>query len=188
MKVEQLYEQHGIGLDALQARFYGIPLDWKGWAFEQVKDYLSSRRRFPVFDLSPGVLDSWVKRFRRQAFDYLYGYTSSMAYFARYLLDKGIVLKRLCPSLKVCIVTSELCTPEDRQVLQQGFGIPVRQRIRRFRAQHYRLRKPDGSLGLIGQPHFSGGRRQRWAPLTLWAGRASAVYGPVQPRYAAYPL
>ena len=125
MKVEQLYEQHGIGLDALQARFYGIPLDWKGWAFEQVKDYLSSRRRFPVFDLSPGVLDSWVKRFRRQAFDYLYGYTSSMAYFARYLLDKGIVLKRLCPSLKVCIVTSELCTPEDRQVLQQGFGIPA---------------------------------------------------------------
>lgn len=125
MKIEELYRQHGIGQNALQARFYGIPLDWKGWLTEQLKDRISRRRRFPVFDLSPKVLEGWVRRFRQTSFEYLYGYTSSMVYFARYLKEKEQVLKQQCPSLKACIATSEVCTPEDRQVLEEGFGVPV---------------------------------------------------------------
>ena len=37
---------------SLQARFYGIPLDTIGYQKERLKDRLSSRYRFPIFDLS----------------------------------------------------------------------------------------------------------------------------------------
>ena len=125
VKVEQLYRQYGIDFNALQARFYGIPLDWKGWLKETLKDYISRRRRFPVFDLSDEVLNTWKNRFRKLPFDYLYGYTSSLVYFARFLIQRKENLKTICPSLKVCIVTSEACTAEDREILETGFGIPV---------------------------------------------------------------
>ena len=36
----------------LQARFYGIPLGILGYQKERLKDRLSSRYRFPVFNLS----------------------------------------------------------------------------------------------------------------------------------------
>ena len=120
-----MYGQHYIGLSSLQARFYGIPLDKKGWAIEKIKDFASHRRRFPVFDLSPEVLARWVKRFGETPFEYLYGYTSAMVYFARYLRDAQTVLKELCPTLKICMVTSEVCTSEDRKILEEGFGVPV---------------------------------------------------------------
>lgn len=125
MKVAQLYGLHQIGLSSLQARFYGIPLDKKGWAVEKIKDFVSRRQRFPVFDLSHEVLALWVKRFQKTPFEYLYGYTSAMVYFARYLRDSQMVLKELCPTLKVCMVTSEVCTTEDRKILEEGFGVPV---------------------------------------------------------------
>ena len=35
-----------------QARFYGIPLDFIGYRKERLKDFLSKRYRFPIFDLS----------------------------------------------------------------------------------------------------------------------------------------
>lgn len=123
--VAALYAQHGITLRSRQARFYGIPFDKIGFWKETLKDRIAKRRRFPVFDLSEPVLAKWVKRFQQEAFDYLYGYTSSLVYFARYCTENGIVLKNICPSLKVCMVTSEACTPEDRIVLEKGFGVPV---------------------------------------------------------------
>jgi len=37
----------------------------------------------------------------------------------------NIRLKDVCPSLKVCIVTSEVCTPEDKILIEKATGIPV---------------------------------------------------------------
>ena len=45
--------------------------------------------------------------------------------FARYIHQKGIDLKAWCPTLRLCIVTSETCTPEDRAILEQGLGVNV---------------------------------------------------------------
>ena len=43
-----------------QARFYGIPLDFLGYQKERLKDFLSKRYRFPIFDLSDVVLEKIV--------------------------------------------------------------------------------------------------------------------------------
>lgn len=123
--IEYLYRLHGLSLHDKQARFYGIPFDWLGYGKEKLKDWLANRARFPVFDLSDRVLHSWVRRFERSAFHYLYGYTSALVYFARFCISQGLQLKEICPTLRTCVATSELCTPEDQKTMERGFGIPV---------------------------------------------------------------
>jgi phenylacetate-CoA ligase len=110
---------------SLQARFYGIPLDFIGNAKERIKDFLSNRYRFTIFDLSDKVLENVLITFQKKKFDYINGYTSSIVLFAKFLQKKNIVLKTICPTLKCCIVTSEMLFEDDKQLLEKQFGIPV---------------------------------------------------------------
>lgn len=108
-----------------QARFYGIPLDFLGYQKERLKDFLSKRYRFPIFDLSDAVLEKIVHHFKRKKFDYINGYTSSIVLFAKFLKKKNLTLKDICPSLQVCMVTSEMLFDTDKQLLEAQFGIPI---------------------------------------------------------------
>lgn len=108
-----------------QARFYGIPMDFIGYRKERLKDFLSRRFRFPVFDLSDVVLEKFLKEFKTKKFDYINGYTSSIVLFAKYLESKNIILKEICPTLKACFVTSEMLFESDKNLLKKQFGIPV---------------------------------------------------------------
>src|SRR5690554_1833227 len=110
---------------SLQARFYGIPLDTKGYYKERIKDFFSHRYRFPVFDLSDKRLDRILNSFRRRKFEYINGYTSAIVLFAKYLERKGIILLDICPTLKYCIVTSEMLFDDDRELMKTVFGVPV---------------------------------------------------------------
>ncbi|WP_276133195.1 hypothetical protein [Polluticoccus soli] len=117
------YRWHGLDFQSLQARFYGIPKEAKGYWREKLKDSIMRRQRFSVFDLSDETLSEFLIRFEKEQFRYIYGYTSALVLFARFLIAKNMVLKMVCPSLKVCISTSEVCTPEDHNILQQAFGV-----------------------------------------------------------------
>ena len=108
-----------------QARFYGIPLNKKGYYKERLKDFLSKRFRFSVFDLSDSQLEKNLDKFKSTAFNYINGYTSSIVQFAKFLERKNIVLKTLCPSLNVCIVTSEMLFEDDKKLLEKQFRIPI---------------------------------------------------------------
>lgn len=117
-----------LGIDfnsSLQARFYGIPLDFKGYFKERTKDFLSHRYRFPVFDLSEKKLEKILKVFKMKKFQYINGYTSSIVLFAKFLAEKNIVLNEICPTLKYCIVTSEMLFDDDRILMKKAFGVPV---------------------------------------------------------------
>ena len=79
----------GINFNSsLQARFYGIPLDFKGYYKERIKDVFSCRFRFPVFDLSEAKLEKTLQVFSRKKFEYINGYTSSIVLFAKFLKKK----------------------------------------------------------------------------------------------------
>ncbi len=117
---------YGVDFNSsLQARFYGIPLNFKGYWKERTKDFFLHRYRFPVFDLSDAVLERYLPHFRTKKFDYLNGYTSSIVLLAKFLERRGIVLKDLCPTLRVCIVTSEMLFPDDKALMERQFGVPV---------------------------------------------------------------
>lgn len=123
-----IYRFGWFGIDfntSLQARFYGIPLDKVGYYKERFKDFLAKRYRFPIFDLSDVVLEEILKQFQNKKFDYINGYTSSVVLFAKFLQSKNIVLKDVCPTLKVCMVTSEMLFDDDKILLEKYLGIPI---------------------------------------------------------------
>lgn len=123
-----MYRFGWFGIDfnrSIQARFYGIPLDFIGNKKERFKDFLSNRFRFPVFDLSDQALEKVLKKFENTKFDYLNGYTSSLVLFAKFLRKQNLILKEICPTLKVCMVTSEMLFEEDKILLETQFGIPI---------------------------------------------------------------
>ncbi len=121
--IKDRYTNFGLTLDSKQARFYGIPLEKKDYYIEKTKDYLSNRVRFPVFDLSDEMLGNFLEKFRQEKFDYVYGYTNSIVLFARYLIRENVILKNVCPGLKICICTSENCTEEDKNIIEKAFGV-----------------------------------------------------------------
>ncbi|OXB24040.1 AMP-binding protein [Flavobacterium tructae] len=108
-----------------QARFYGIPMNFAGYYKERIKDFLTHRFRFPVFDLSDGVLEKFLQKFKTKKFDYINGYTSSIVLFAKYLEQKNLILKEVCPSLKACFVTSEMLFESDKKLLEKQFNVPI---------------------------------------------------------------
>ncbi|MFY7811929.1 MAG: phenylacetate--CoA ligase family protein, partial [Flavobacterium sp.] len=123
-----IYRFGWYGIDfnsSYQARFYGIPLDFMGYYKERFKDVLSKRYRFPIFNLSDEFLEKVLNKFRVSKFEYINGYTSSIVLFAKFLQKKNIVLKTICPTIKVGIVTSEMLFEEDKILLETQFGIPI---------------------------------------------------------------
>ena len=120
------YNWHNISLNASkQARFYGIPLNKKPFYKERLKDVLSNRFRFSVFDLSDIQFEKNIEKFKSTKFDYINGYTSTIAQFAKYLQKKNMVLTSVCPTLKACVVTSEMLFDDDKKLMETQFGIPV---------------------------------------------------------------
>ena len=108
-----------------QARFYGIPLDFIGNKKERLKDFLKNSYRFPIFDLSDEILEKVLLKFQNKKFDYINGYTSSIVLFAKFLHKKNLVLTSVCPSLKCCVVTSEMLFEEDKLLMEKQFGVPI---------------------------------------------------------------
>lgn len=124
--IMHLYKQYEIiPNQSLEARFYGIPYDFLGKTKERAKDVMAGRFRFDVFNLNDEVLASYVELFRQKKFDYINGYTSSELQLAKYLHRNNMVLTSICPSLKLCIVTSEMLFDEDKLLMEQSFGVPV---------------------------------------------------------------
>lgn len=110
---------------SLQARFYGIPLEGFGYRKERLKDALSKRYRFPIFNLNDEALLGVLESFRKKPFEYINGYTSSIVLFAKFLKKRDVFLKDFCPSLRACIVTSEMLFDTDRALLERQFNVPV---------------------------------------------------------------
>ena len=120
------FQWYGIDFNySKQARFYGIPLNLIGNKKERIKDWLAHRYRFSVFDLSDKAFEQVLKRMKSTPFDYINGYTSPIIQFGKFLDKKGIILKDICPSLKVCVVTSEMLFKEDRKLLERCLGVPI---------------------------------------------------------------
>ncbi len=123
-----IYRFGWFGVDfnsSYQARFYGIPLDFIGNKKELLKDWLSRRYRFSVFNLSDTILENYLIVFKTKKFDYINGYTSSIVLFAKFLQKKNVILKDVCPTLKVCMVTSEMLFDNDKVLLENQLGIPI---------------------------------------------------------------
>jgi phenylacetate-CoA ligase len=146
---------HGIDFNtSYQARFYGIPLDFIGNKKERFKDFLSNRFRFSIFDLSDVVLEKFLNKFETEKFDYINGYTSSIVLFAKFLQQKNIVLTTICPTLKVCVVTSEMLFSADKILLEKQFGVAVVNEYGTSELDLIAFENPDGEWQVNSETLF----------------------------------
>jgi len=125
LAVNRFYSKNGFNVNNKQARFYGVPLS--GWIHykEKLKDFLANRHRFVVFNLEDKIFEQWINAFKTGGFEVIYGYTNSIIQFSNYLSEKGIVLKNICPTLKACVVTSEMCSQQEQEQLVSNLGVDV---------------------------------------------------------------
>jgi phenylacetate-CoA ligase len=124
--IQNRFSWYGLDFNrSRQARFYGIPLDKKGYYKECFKDVLSRRTRFSVFDLSDMAFERHLKKFKSAKFNYINGYTSAIVQFAKFLERKELILASVCPTLKACMVTSEMLFEDDKKLMETQFGVPV---------------------------------------------------------------
>lgn len=133
---------------SMQARFYGIPLDKKGYYKERIKDFFSHRFRFSVFDLSDKAFKKCLTKFSTTSFIYINGYTSPIVQFAKYLRREKVILKTICPSLKVCMVTSEMLFDDDKILMETQFGVPVVNEYGASELDLIAFQNPDGDFQL----------------------------------------
>lgn len=120
------FQMHGVDLGAREAKFYRAEKKGKKRAVEIVKDFILNRHRFSVAEMNDESFSKWLNVFRSERFEYIYGYTSAIVLFSRYIIQQDIVLKDICPTLKTVIVTSETCTLEDKEVIKKAIGLDVR--------------------------------------------------------------
>jgi len=120
------FGQYNIDFNSsYQARFYGMPLEKVGYYKTRIKDFFASRYRFSIFNLNDKYLETVLRDFKSKKFNYINGYTSCILLFAKFLANKKIVLKEICPSLQVCVVTSEMLFEADKKLMEFQFGIPI---------------------------------------------------------------
>lgn len=74
-----------------------------------------------AFDTSSRAMSRWLRTMRVSRPVAIYGYTSAVAQFARFVADLGENL----PHLKFVCVTAEKLFPEARRTIAQGLGAPV---------------------------------------------------------------
>ncbi|MFL2983055.1 MAG: phenylacetate--CoA ligase family protein [Candidatus Neomarinimicrobiota bacterium] len=122
---ENRYNWHNISLESKQARYFGSPLENRGKYYELLKDLIMNRKKMLIFDLSDNALAKHINSFAKIKFDFVYGYTNALVLFARYLLKNNIILNHICPTLKICITTSEVLSIEDRRILSSAFGVKI---------------------------------------------------------------
>ncbi|MDG5799807.1 hypothetical protein QA597_05445 [Marinilabiliaceae bacterium ANBcel2] len=125
LNVSHLYQMAGVSINSKQARFYGMPTNYKARCKSRLKDRFANRYRFDITDLSDSALKKWISKFRKKRFNYIYGYSNTIAAFAYYLNSRSLILSSVAPSLKAVIVTSEVCSERDRSLIASSFGIPV---------------------------------------------------------------
>lgn len=120
------YLELGLNLSSMEARFFGhIKNGILSKYFYLYRDKLLRRYTFNVFSHSDQVFFDYLKKFKTKKFEYIYGYSSTIYEFSKFLIRKDIVLYDLCPSLRCCILTAEMSSQDERGIINEALGVTV---------------------------------------------------------------
>ena len=87
------------------------------------KDRLLNFRLLSAFELSDEKMATFRGVLEKHRCQFVYGYASVLARYARFLKHRGESLGHL--SMKGAISTAELLVPEDQELIEEVFGCPV---------------------------------------------------------------
>jgi phenylacetate-CoA ligase len=136
---------HGIGFDTWCGYFGGrslVALDQKKAPFWRV-NRPGRQLMFSAYHLSDRTAGDYISALNRYKVPWVHGYPSTLAYLAGLKRDLGLPD---VPSLKVVTIGAESLLPQQKALIENVFGVPVR--------QHYGMAEgvanisecPDGRL------------------------------------------
>lgn len=117
------YRWFGVQRGDRAARFWGDPFTLRRKLRYAAADFAMNRLRFSAFAFDAAALEKYWQQTLRFRPDYLYGYTSMLAEFARFVQERGYDGRAL--NLKVVISTSEVLTDVHERLLTDTFGCAV---------------------------------------------------------------
>ncbi len=116
------YRWAGLEVGDSHLRFWGVPLDRQSQFTARARDFLLHRRRCSAFAFDEADLDRYYKLLCKFRPSYLYGYVSMLEEFARFISSDA---RKKVDFLTCVISTSEVLSPPQRQVIEDGLGCNV---------------------------------------------------------------
>lgn len=136
---------HGLTQDMWCGYFGGrsvVPLTQSAPPFWRL-NYPGRQILFSGYHLSPTTADAYLDALDKYSPSWLHGYPSILSLIAGYLLERGRPLKRT----PVVVTTgAENLLPQQKQLMQQAFGCPVRQHYGQAESVANISECPDGHL------------------------------------------
>ena len=114
----------GLNPGHRETDFWGSPIETvKGGRIRSVVSRALGFQLLSAFALNDEVMSSFAEALSQGHCDFVYGYPSVLARYARFARRNGIDLGRLGIRLVIC--TAEVLLPADRQLIGEAFGCPV---------------------------------------------------------------
>lgn len=114
----------GVGLGECEVLLWGSPIEMSRTdRVRSVRDQLFNQHLLDAFQMSESRMDQYLDQWDRLSPVALFGYPSSIALFVRYARSKNQALD--ASQLRAVFVTGEVCYPQDRELIEEYFGVPV---------------------------------------------------------------
>jgi len=114
-------EWFGIKPGMRELYLWGSPIETQSG--RRFRDHCLNHRMLAAFDMTPRSMAGYVREMTRFNPHHLFGYPSSLARLARFIVDSG--LKPAAPALRAVFTTGEVLMLADRSVLEGCFDAPV---------------------------------------------------------------
>lgn len=114
----------GVGLGECEVLLWGSPIEMSGTDRARgVRDWFLNQHLLDAFRMSEARMDRYLEDWDRLRPAALYGYPSSIALFVRHARARNRAVDR--SRLRAVFVTGEVCYPQDRELIEEYFGVPV---------------------------------------------------------------
>jgi phenylacetate-CoA ligase len=121
--VLRTYRWMGLGIGERLVRFWGTQLDTKRKTKDSIKDFLLNRRTFSTHALAQESLAKYHSELVRTHPAAIYGFTSAIYEFARFIADNDLRLDPI--TLKGILVTGEPLFGHQRELMEAVFRCRV---------------------------------------------------------------
>lgn len=143
----------GIEPGEHEVYLWGAPVELsKTDRIKTLRDRLVNQLLLNAFEMSPAVMDDYLRAMQSWNPKAIYGYASSLALLAAHAEARGA--KPHLPALRVVSTTGEPLFPHQRDVIERVFGVPVSVEYGARDAGLMALESPDGVLLQMSETHL----------------------------------
>lgn len=143
----------GVESGEREVYLWGAPVELsKTDRVKTLRDRLVNQLLLNAFEMSPAVMDDYLRAMQSWNPKAIYGYASSLALLATHAEARGI--KPRLPALRVVSTTGEPLFPYQREVIGRVFGVPVSVEYGARDAGLMALESPDGVLLQMSETHL----------------------------------